>query len=339
MFFVRRLAVVSNQVIKFAADLTRTMTSEATPDMLLAMTCSIVPQMTHELYKGQCGRVAVIGGCQEYTGAPYFAAISAMKVGADLGFVICAREAAPVIKSYSPELIVHPILDDSDAVDKISELLSRMHSIVIGPGLGRDKRLLTVVRNVVERIDSLQLPMVVDADGVYMLSLEPQLIRGYTKAILTPNVVEFARLYSAVLGRESSNTVEEVGELSRSLGGVTIVKKGPHDVIAQADKLLVCREEGSPRRCGGQGDLLSGSMGVFQHWSHWASIRKDNCNNELSHYGPEMCAAYAACLLTRKCARHAFALNRRSTTTTDLIAAIRDVFAGHFETQIHSDWS
>jgi len=30
--------------------------------------------------------------------------------GADLGFVICAREAAPVIKSYSPELIVHPIL-------------------------------------------------------------------------------------------------------------------------------------------------------------------------------------------------------------------------------------
>jgi len=30
--------------------------------------------------------------------------------GADLGFVICAKEAAPVIKSYSPELIVHPIL-------------------------------------------------------------------------------------------------------------------------------------------------------------------------------------------------------------------------------------
>jgi len=30
--------------------------------------------------------------------------------GADLGFVICTKEAAPVIKSYSPELIVHPIL-------------------------------------------------------------------------------------------------------------------------------------------------------------------------------------------------------------------------------------
>ena len=36
-------------------------------------------------------------------------------------------------------------------------------------------------------------------DGVYMLSLEPQLIHGCTQAILTPNVVEFARLYSAVV--------------------------------------------------------------------------------------------------------------------------------------------
>ena len=36
-------------------------------------------------------------------------------------------------------------------------------------------------------------------DGVYLLSLEPQLIHGYTSAILTPNVVEFARLYSAVV--------------------------------------------------------------------------------------------------------------------------------------------
>jgi len=52
------------------------------------------------------------------------------------------------------------------------------------------------------------------------------------------------------------------------------------------------------------------------------------------NYGPEMCAAYAACLLTRKCAKHAFVLNHRSTTTTDLIAAINDVFTRHFEHQV-----
>jgi len=38
------------------------------------------------------------------------------------------------------------------------------------------------------------------------------------------------------MGRDSCDTVDEVCELSKALGNVTIVKKGPHDVIAHADK-------------------------------------------------------------------------------------------------------
>jgi len=37
----------------------------------------VIPQLTLNSYKGQSGKVAVIGGCLEYTGAPYYAAISA----------------------------------------------------------------------------------------------------------------------------------------------------------------------------------------------------------------------------------------------------------------------
>jgi hypothetical protein len=82
--------------------------------------------------------------CYRYTGAPYFAAISALKTvrnqtkknfscdcqsliihstlsiiflffsfsikGADLAHVFCTTDSATVIKSYSPELIVHPLL-------------------------------------------------------------------------------------------------------------------------------------------------------------------------------------------------------------------------------------
>ncbi|KAF3825658.1 hypothetical protein GH733_006485 [Mirounga leonina] len=75
----------------------------------LQLVRNIIPPQTSKKHKGQDGRIGVVGGCQEYTGAPYFAAISALK-GADLSHVFCTREAAPVIKSYSPELIVHPVL-------------------------------------------------------------------------------------------------------------------------------------------------------------------------------------------------------------------------------------
>jgi hypothetical protein len=94
-----------------------------------------------ESHKGQHGKVGIVGGCREYTGAPYFAAISAVRVGAgqaaaaqqprspaqltgappaaqvgaDLSHVICTGGAGGVIKGYSPELIVLPYLPDLEA--------------------------------------------------------------------------------------------------------------------------------------------------------------------------------------------------------------------------------
>ena len=46
-------------------------------------------------HKGQSGRVAVLGGSPDYTGAPYFSAISALKVGADLSYVFTESGASP----------------------------------------------------------------------------------------------------------------------------------------------------------------------------------------------------------------------------------------------------
>ena len=92
----------------------------------------IVPSLTSDLYKGNCGRICVFGGCIMYTGAPYFAAISALRAGADLVHVMCEREAGQVIKSYSPELIVHPILDTEYALEEIDQWMPRFHAVVLG---------------------------------------------------------------------------------------------------------------------------------------------------------------------------------------------------------------
>lgn len=44
--------------------------------------------------------------------------------GADLSHVFCTKDAAPVIKSYSPELIVHPVLEESYSVRYNSYVIS-----------------------------------------------------------------------------------------------------------------------------------------------------------------------------------------------------------------------
>ncbi|XP_071499368.1 ATP-dependent (S)-NAD(P)H-hydrate dehydratase-like [Diadema antillarum] len=282
------------------------------------MVRSVVPPLSYGKHKGQDGRIATIGGCREYTGAPFFSAISAFRVGCDLSHIFCTGDAAPVIKSYSPELIVHPCLDAPNAVAELGKWLPRMHSVVIGPGLGRDQGLLDTVK-----------------DGVFLLTQSPELISNYKKAILTPNVVEFKHLFKAVVGADPDpvEPIKDVMELCRSLGHVTVCRKGENDIISDGHNVLVCCGEGCPRRCGGQGDILSGTMGVFTFWAHQACRDKEAITNEyLAAYGPTLCAAYGACLLTKRCAMRAFHKMGRGMTTTEMLPEIQPVFAALYET-------
>jgi ATP-dependent NAD(P)H-hydrate dehydratase len=38
-------------------------------------------------YKGSSGKTGTVGGCFEYTGAPYYAAIASLRSGSDLAHV------------------------------------------------------------------------------------------------------------------------------------------------------------------------------------------------------------------------------------------------------------
>ncbi|XP_042313420.1 ATP-dependent (S)-NAD(P)H-hydrate dehydratase isoform X3 [Sceloporus undulatus] len=289
---------------------------------------NIIPPLTAKKHKGQDGRIGIVGGCQEYTGAPYFAAISALKVGADLSHVFCTKDAASVIKSYSPELIVHPVLDSPDAVHEVEKWLPRLHSVVIGPGLGREDVLLENAKGIIEKAKIKGIPIIIDADGLWLIAQQPSIIQGYPRAILTPNAMEFSRLYEAML-RDPVDSNDHHGcllRLCQVLGNLTIVQKGERDLISDGEKVLVCSHEGSSRRCGGQGDLLSGSLGVLAHWAFLAGPEKTNGQN------PFLVAAFGACSLTRQCNNQAFQKGGRSMTTSDMILEIGAAFNKLFET-------
>lgn len=287
----------------------------------------IVPPLTTEKHKGQAGRIGVVGGCQEYTGAPYFAAISALKVGADLSHVFCTRDAALVIKSYSPDLIVHPVLDSPQAKVEVDNWLPRLHVLVVGPGLGRDNALLGSVTGILLAARDRDLPVVIDADGLWLVAQEPSLIHGRRNVVLTPNHVEFRRLWEAVLKEpmDSGDGHAAVQRLSQALGNVTVVRKGQQDVMSDGQEVLVCNQEGSARRCGGQGDILSGSLGVLLHWALMAGPNKTNGSS------PMLVASLGACALTRQCSLRAFRKHGRATTASDMIAEIGDAFHTLFE--------
>ena len=276
-------------------------------------------------HKGQHGRVGVVGGCVEYTGAPFYAAMSALRVGADLAHVFCASDAATAIKSYSPELIVHPVLDRANAADYVGQWIERLHVLVIGPGLGRNAALGHVLVSIVEKAKARQIPLVFDADGLHFITRNIGLVSGYEPAILTPNAVEFDRLYAAAFtssaaASHAASVAERSVELARRLGNVTLLVKGATDYVTNGSASVVGSEPGSGRRCGGQGDILSGVVGTFASWGRAKAA--DNWT---------LAACLAASILTRSCNLLAFRAHGRSALTSDMVKFIGKSFQAHFE--------
>jgi ATP-dependent NAD(P)H-hydrate dehydratase len=198
--------------------------------LLLDSLRKIIPPLDGSLHKGQSGRVGIMGGAQEYaltffltseyperetssyTGAPFFAAISALRMGADLSHIICAPSAANAIKSYAPDLIVHPVLHHPSSESfspeclksELSSLLSRLHVLVIGPGLGREDYMISHAKMALNLAKENGMYIVLDADALWMLGQDLGILKGYRRAVITPNVMEFKRLSEAVVRRPLS---------------------------------------------------------------------------------------------------------------------------------------
>lgn len=273
----------------------------------------ILPSYGFSMHKGQAGRIAIIGGCEEYTGAPYFAGFSALRLGADLVHIMCTPAAAVPIKTYSPDLMVLPILSE-EKCHQFDNWVSRLHSIVIGPGLGRSEEVFSVVSKWIQIAKRNNITIVIDADGIFLITQQPSLIKDYKKCFLTPNIAEYSRLCNAVLSKNTNNEVHDLDLLALSTTlGCSIICKGRADKICHAGKIYSCDEEGSWRRVGGQGDILSGALGLFLHWTNQMEHR------EIGGFPVEAVACYSACSVVKYSNSLAFAQKGRSMITSDLI--------------------
>ena len=226
-------------------------------------------------------RIGILGGSIDYTGAPFYSAMAALRLGADLAYVLTAEEASQAIKSYSPELMVSSVYNTSrihkddeqrDFVNRVTSFFPRLHGLVIGPGMGRNPHVLRSVQKIVERAREIELPLVLDADGLFMACQNPQMLKSYNNAVITPNVVEYRRIAETLKLEQDT----DIAELTKHLDGPTVIRKGRVDEICgfsgkdglPDDRVVMkCDTRGSPRRPGGLGDFLAGSAIVLLSWS------------------------------------------------------------------------
>lgn len=219
-----------------------------------------------ESHKGQNGKVLVIGGSREYSGAPALAALASLAAGADIVVVACPKELSTVIRSYSPDIIVHPLSSDflnpkdTDELVKISE---NFDTVVIGCGIGRESETALAVNDLVVEIEK---PMVIDADALKLVG-PGVLPRRVHETVITPHAGEFREFSGMGAPPNLQDKIRVVKEVSRE-SEATVLLKGAVDIIARNDKLKLNSTGNPGMSVGGTGDCLAGLTGALLAQGH-----------------------------------------------------------------------
>ena len=215
----------------------------------------VIPPRRKDSHKRMNGTVCVVGGSRLYHGAPYLCATGAMKSGVDLVFVAVPASIATPIRALSPDFIVVPLPDSKLTRGNVSKLMAWVPEtdvFAVGPGLGAQNP--ESVAQALNRMKGDNRSLVVDADALREQVLPS--IRG-ANAVVTPHAREFERLFGVHLPDGLDERVEAVsGEAKKA--GVTVLLKGPTDVISDGERTALNDTHTPAMTVGGTGDVLTG---------------------------------------------------------------------------------
>ena len=216
-------------------------------------------------HKGNNGRLLVIGGSKDYSGAPAIAGMAAIGAGADLVYVASPQNAAEAIKSTSPDLIVKSLEGDKLSLkhsDVILSLVDNVDSVLIGPGAGIDEGTSKLFNILVTKIKK---PIVLDADALKQVELS--LIKNREDIILTPHIFEFKSFFKVendlkldIDSYDFSKVDENITEFQKIIRQIkgTVVVKGKYDLILSGKKFKINKSGNAGMTVGGTGDALAG---------------------------------------------------------------------------------
>jgi NAD(P)H-hydrate epimerase len=218
-----------------------------------------------ESNKGSYGHVLLVGGSFGKAGSVAMAGMAALRAGAGLSTVATPKSVLNTVAGFHPELMTEPLAEteagtiSSSALSRIDELAKGMSVIAIGPGISRDPQTAELVRTAVTK---LQLPMVVDADGLNAFEGRTDGLNGKGRTmVITPHPGEMARLVGCTIADVQKDRLRVARKFARE-HEVIVVLKGHRTLVVQPDGEAWVNTTGNAGMAtGGTGDILTGMVG------------------------------------------------------------------------------
>lgn len=217
--------------------------------------CDWMPHRRKNDWKGSAGRLFILAGSNEYTGAACLACRAAMRCGSGMVYLAVPEKIHHVMAEKLTEAIIVPYSEND--YSSIFQALEKSDAAAIGPGLGTSEFTADLLKTIFSRI---RIPVVADADALY-----PEILCGHkiSRLVITPHIGEAARLTDKTVAEIKSDLVNSALEAAEQYNCISVLK-GPNSIIALPDGYFYFNISGSEvLASAGSGDVLTGIIGAL----------------------------------------------------------------------------
>ena len=218
-----------------------------------------LPKRKNNSHKGTYGKVLVIAGSPNISGAAYFAACAAYRMGSGLVKIFTAQENKQAMQVLLPEALLETYDKGRLSNKQINQCLEWADVIVIGPGLGTDKTAEKLVKYV---LGKARVPLIVDADGINILAKDKAcLLDVQAPLVLTPHIQEMARLLGCDREELLKDPMGTAKKFAENYPVVLVLKDARTIVIKNKETPYINVSGNHGMATGGSGDVLAGIIG------------------------------------------------------------------------------
>lgn len=202
-----------------------------------------MPYREQNSNKGTFGKVLNVCGSKDYIGAAYLSTVSSLKIGAGFSALCSTPDVIRSVSALLPEAVYCKKLPD----------ISQFSTVLIGCGLGNS---VGVFKNVIKRIENSAIPVVIDADGLNILSKIK--IKLPENLIITPHPLEAARLLGVNVNEILDDLESSAKKLSKKYNCVTVLKTHRTIICNKNLEIHINQHGNSALAKAGSGDVLAG---------------------------------------------------------------------------------
>ncbi|HKM33784.1 MAG TPA: NAD(P)H-hydrate dehydratase [Lachnospiraceae bacterium] len=233
---------------------------------------SYFPERKKDGNKGTFGKVLLVAGSADMAGAAILAGRSAYKSGAGMVKLIIPETIRVIIQESLPDAMIQTYCGVQNlSEEEKNEFIKNMDwadTVAIGPGLSISEIGKEFLNLAITYDDK---PLVIDADGINMLAIEPKLLETlvnqienrHKPVILTPHMGELARLLkkkiNEVVQDETGNTIS-AAELTHC---IVVGKSARTHVYQQGNPIFLNTAGNNKMATAGSGDVLTGIIASF----------------------------------------------------------------------------